>query len=117
VAIRPVQAKSRGLSAFFSLHIFNARRFKVHAGPTSSNVAPAGADPLGQRDRARHPPRSFSGALRGSAPFEGVARDAQRLVLRGRLSPSKYAGKPDSTINLDCVVITWLSTDAPQGVR
>ncbi len=28
---------------------------------------------------------------RGTAPFEGVAQDAQRLALRGRLSPTESA--------------------------
>ena len=37
--------------------------------------------------RVRHQSRSSYGALRGTAPFEGVAQDAQRLALRGRLSP------------------------------
>src|SRR3546814_14143878 len=32
-------------------------------------------------------PAHHIGALRGRAPFEGVARDAKRLALRGRLSP------------------------------
>ena len=39
--------------------------------------------------RVRHQSRSSYGALRGIAPFEGVAQDAQRLALRGRLSPKK----------------------------
>jgi hypothetical protein len=43
--------------------------------------------PQGMRDRARHQPRSSYGALRGEVPLEGVAQDAQRLALRGRLSP------------------------------
>ena len=71
---------------------------------------------MGQRDRARHQPRSFSGALRGIAPFEGVARDASRLAFRGRPSPPKYARKRGSTSILDYVAITWLSTDTQEGV-
>ena len=41
--------------------------------------------------RVRHQSRSSYGALRGIAPFEGVAQDAQRLALRGRLSPTESA--------------------------
>jgi hypothetical protein len=42
-------------------------------------------------NRVRHESRSSYGALRGTAPFEGVAQDAQRLALRGRLSPPESA--------------------------
>ena len=41
--------------------------------------------------RVRHQSHSSYGALRGIAPFEGVAQDAQRLALWGRLSPTESA--------------------------
>jgi hypothetical protein len=70
---------------------------------------------MGQRDRARHQPRSFSRALRGTAPFEGVARDASRLALRGRLSPTESATIRQSKMHVDYVAITWLSTAPKNG--
>ena len=89
-----VQAESRGLSAFLSLLMpDHVRRFRVRAGPSSSNVAPSRSLPFGGRERARHHPPHCIGALRGSAPFEGVAGDGAaapaQAQAQGKAFPSR----------------------------
>ena len=65
--------------------------------------------------RVRHQSRSSYGALRGRGPFEGVAQDAQRLALRGRLSPTESATLRYAKMVVDYVAITWLSTATTKG--
>jgi hypothetical protein len=96
-------------------HANMSAEVRVRAGPFASTRCVRRSMPQGMRDRARHQPRSSYGALRG-VPAEGVARDAKRLALRGRLSPPESARKRGSTINLDHVVIMWRSTRPPEGV-
>lgn len=50
-------------------------------------------------------PAHHIGALRGGAPFEGVARDAKRLALRGRLSPSNLLSENllQISVNSNCI--------------
>ena len=71
----PVQAESRGLSAFYRLHMpYVARRFRVRAGPFSSNAAPSRSPPLGGRERARHQPRPSYRGVTGRSPVRRGSR-------------------------------------------
>ena len=83
-----VQAESRGLSAFFSLLMPNhARRFRARAGPFSSSTAPC--EHVARRAQAECVirPAHCIGALRGSAPFEGVAGDGAAAPGQGKTFP------------------------------
>jgi hypothetical protein len=84
-----VRAARRQLSYCLACTCHYCRRFRVRAEPLASKLRTRRSSPLGERNRVRHQLRSFCGALRGAVPLEGVARDAQRLRLRGRLSPQK----------------------------
>jgi hypothetical protein len=69
-------------------------------GPSHQNAAPCEHVADARKQSASSVPLIY-GALRGTAPFEGVAQDAQRLALRGRLSPPESATLRQAKIAVD----------------
>jgi hypothetical protein len=83
-----VQAESRDLSAFSSLLMPNqAADSECARGLSRETSRPQGACPsTGRKERVIRPVHHI-GALRGSAPFEGVAGDSAAAPGQGKTFP------------------------------